>query len=206
MSSVLGHAGLLMKSGLLYSRDFNDLSTANLSGFGTGVTMSASDGRLQISSSTTNNAVRARLDDASTYQDFTAEFDAWAPTTTSESNGNPNGGLLYRTTSWVAANDTFGYLVAFGRTGVGLGRGSNSGAGAYTSIATYTAAFSAAQQVRIKVSVVGSLHKVWVDGVLRISATDATHSAAGNIGFNRYKGSGGDNGMYFDNVTVRLVS
>ncbi|HEX3641421.1 MAG TPA: hypothetical protein VHV10_09035, partial [Ktedonobacteraceae bacterium] len=148
----------------------------------------------------TNMEARSRMDYAGQVQNFTKEFDVYID------NGNTEVGCVYRTTNWSNYNDNHAYSTGVQGTTIRLGRGSNSTAssnGTYTPIATATIALTSQEIHRYKVVVSGSSHKVYVDDILYINATDSTYSAAGYCGLRVVNFSGTDGYIsFFDNFGI----
>src|SRR5579859_448081 len=144
---------------------------------------------------------KSQFNFAGQWQNFTAEMDIQI------SDDNIQYGLLYRTTGWQNANNTFGYVAFLTTTGgVELGRGTNtsSGGGGYTQIQNVAATFTKGSWHRLKVVVSGNSHTVYVDNIQYISATDSTWTAAGYFGIRVYdfNVSGGPFTATFDNFGV----
>lgn len=161
---------------VIYSRDWNDGLTTNQTLFGTGGQAQAVvSSRLRLTSNASAVAV-VRMDAAPSTTDFEATY-------TYMFNTSRYGGLTYRTTSWLNTDGTLAYLAQIQAGAIYLYRGTNSTGTTWTQIATYSFPYVAATDYSIKVRVVGSYHEVWVDGVLRISAYDATFPNTGLFGF-----------------------
>lgn len=141
---------------------------------------------------------KARFDFAGQHQNFTAEIDV--------DIHNPNGlyGLLYRTTSWVSANDTYGYFACLGPATVVLGHGSNSTTSVWTQIAANTSVtFDADSTHRLKVIANGSSHQVYVDDVLIFNVTDTFYTGTGYLGVRYFNDQAGTRqSAFFDNFGV----
>jgi hypothetical protein len=141
---------------------------------------------------------RLRMDFAGQWANFTTEVDITVP------SGSATSGIVYRTTGWQAANNTYAYAVNVGTTSFQLARGSNTatGAGAFTSIVSVTVALTANSVHRIKAVVSGTSHQIYLDGVLLINTTDTTYTAAGYIGLRSYNSSGATVATPYDNFGV----
>ncbi|MDP9965081.1 hypothetical protein J2W37_002801 [Variovorax paradoxus] len=110
--------------------------------------------------------------------------------------GEPS--VVFRTSYWAAANDTYGYVAGVGGGNVYIGKGTNSSTPAYTAIAAVAHGLSGSGDVKLRVTMVGSAYKVFVNDVLRLSGTDTTHAAAGEVGVRVYNGT-----SYFNQLQVR---
>ncbi len=155
-----------------------------------------SNSQLQVTCAA-NKQVYSRFNNQAAIADFTAEFDVVVP------SGSGTAGLIYRTTHWAAdsANDTYAYLVYVGSGTINLGRGTNSSTGGFTLIQQVAVAgLTSGSTHRIKVVVSGSSHTVYVDGVSKISQTDATFNAAGQ--FALYHGDTSATAAVFGNVGI----
>ncbi len=122
---------------------------------------------------------------AGQHQDFTAEMDIQF--VAAKTSGI---GMLYRTTYFGNTRDTFCYNAQITSTIVSLNHGSNSSVGASTNIAT--AAFTPVDGAwyRLKVIANGTNHKVYIDDILYINATDSFRTGTGYLG------------AYFNNSTA----
>jgi|GEM_PF-4433265 len=155
-----------------------------------------SNSQLQVTCAA-NKQVYSRFNNQAAIADFTAEFDVVVP------SGSGTAGLIYRTTHWAAdsANDTYAYLVYVGVGNINLGKGTNSSTGGFTLIQQVAVAgLTSGSTHRIKVVVSGSSHTVYVDGVSKISQTDATFNAAGQ--FALYHGDTSATAAVFGNVGI----
>ncbi|BCL83168.1 hypothetical protein ccbrp13_56330 [Ktedonobacteria bacterium brp13] len=143
--------------------------------------------------------LKLRMDFAGTWADFTAEVDVTVPATTSAS-----AGLVYRTTGWQTNKDTEAYAAYISPSLLQLARGTNSatGTGTATAIATVTLALTANSVHRLKVVAVGTSHKIYLDGVLLINATDSTYTAAGYLGLRTYNGTAATISTPYNNFGV----
>jgi hypothetical protein len=144
----------------------------------------------------TGTDVRCQNTFAPQYQNFTMEVDVLVSSSTLI-------GVVYRTTNWGNANDSYAYTVTVTTTGLALGHGTNStGAGAFTSIATAAATLTSGQWHRLKVIANNTNHKVYLDDVLFINATDSTYNFAGYCGLRLYNASGSHQQAQFDNFGI----
>jgi len=144
--------------------------------------------------------VRSRFDFAGTWQNFIMEIDIHLLSGTN----HPEYGVVYRTTGWQNANDTYAYVADITDVSVNLRRGTNtgSGGGAFTSVATTALTLTVGNWYRMKVAVNGSNHQVYLNDVLYINATDATWSAAGNVGVRLYNNTGARSSGHYDNFGI----
>ncbi len=117
-------------------------------------------------------------------------------------NANAYLGCVYRTTFWSNTDNTYAYVVQVTTNTIILGRGSNSSVASYTQIASATLNVSSGNWHRLKVVFVGSNHKLYLDDVLYINATDATYLAAGYVGLRVYNNTGATYNGMFDNFGV----
>lgn len=144
--------------------------------------------------------IKTRFDftTSSTYANFIAEIDVHI---VSSSSGNEYE-LLYRTTAWNNNNHTYAYAAGLTATTVLLQRGSNSGTGALHVIASVTLSLNVGDWYRLKVVANGSNHKVFVNDVKFIDATDATFTGAGYLGVRYFNGGAGRDSGHFNNFAV----
>lgn len=142
--------------------------------------------------------VRSRQDYAGQWQNFTVEADINLANTTDAY------GIIYRTTGWQNNSNTYAYAAFLSGTTITLARGSNSssGTGSATAISSIAVTLSAGNSHHFKVVVSGTNHKVYVDDILYINATDSTYTAAGYVGLLYYNNSTTVNTGIFDNFGV----
>jgi hypothetical protein len=92
-------------------------------------------------------------------------------------------GLMARTTYWRNDLNGYGYGVYINHSGnVVLGKGTNSNAGTWTVISSVAHGVTAGSLINLAWRIVGSSHRVFVNGVLKINTTDSTITAAGACG------------------------
>jgi hypothetical protein len=142
---------------------------------------------------------RSRLDFAgNAWQNFTMECDINLPSASVDCS------LVWRCTGWQNNNDTYAYMCAVRTNLIQFGHGTNSasGAGSFTGIGNVVIALSANQTYRLKVVVNGTSHKIYLNDVLYINATDSTYSAAGYVGLRYYNNSGSTSTGTFDNFGI----
>jgi len=160
--------------------------------------------------------IRVKLNNAPNLQNFTAQLSVAVREDVSRENGV---GFVYRTTNWANANETWAYTVMLEfNAGMGstfsatpfvhvqLGRANNAGTttGTYVSIADVLLPFVPKINTvyTLKVVVNGNSHKVYVDDVLWINATDSTWTASGGFGIRYYNASGNGYTGIYDNFGV----
>lgn len=157
--------------------------------------------RLQVHQST---ETRSRLDIAGQWADFQMEFDVMVD------NSSMKVGCVYRTSNWSNYDANYGYAVEIVGTTVALQKGSNStqsSNGTRTQVASATVNLSSQAMHRIKVIANGSSHKIYIDDVQVINATDSTYTAQGYVGF-RISNGDASNGYIgtFDNWGISTTS
>lgn len=178
-----------------YTRTWDDNSAANQTLFGaTGVSQSVANGLLTVTAASGQGA-RSRLDAAAARADFWLSVDIVIP-----SSGS--AGVVYRTTGWQNAADTYGYTVMLSTTQLVFGYGTNTstGAGAFTTLLTFTlaTALTAGSTHCLRVVVQGTAHSFYLDGIQQSTTqTDSTYSAAGQFGL-RVNGTAAT----FDNLVL----
>jgi hypothetical protein len=165
-------------------RDWNDEIISNQSVFGPSVPAQAIGQRnLWLYSNTTD--VWSQLTFAGQHQNFTAEMDVQFVA------ANTAGiGMQYRTTYWSNTRDSYCYLAQITSTLVSLGHGYNAATGTWVTIATASFTPTDGNWYRLKVVANGTSHKVYIDDILYINATDSFRNAAGYFG------------AYYNNNTV----
>src|SRR5437773_5708546 len=96
--------------------------------------------------------------------------------------------VVYRTTSWVNANDTYAYFAGIdtGNQLLILSHGSNSSTGAFTSITTVAGVYTVDTTYHMQLVISGTSHQIYIDGVLLINVTDSFTTAAGYVGVRYY--------------------
>src|SRR5258708_1352921 len=125
---------------------------------------------------------RSRLDFLGSWQDFLLEVDLYLDVSFGIN------GIVYRTTGWSNWDSDYSYALQAiqGNPGsVSLQKGSNTSAssdGTRTQIVIASVPIATGGWHRLKVLVVGSNHKIYIDDVLYINQNDSTYTAAGNIG------------------------
>lgn len=117
-------------------------------------------------------------------------------TAIANSQGEPS--IVFRGTYWGTTNNTFGYVVGIGGGNVYFGKGSNSAVDNYTLIAVIAHGLGAGVDFTLRVTMIGSAYKVYVNGVLKLMGTDTTYTGAGEIGVRAYNGT-----TFFNSIQVR---
>jgi len=157
--------------------------------------------------------IRQQLTNIPNTQNFRLEMDVLFDDPVDQQNV-VQCGIVYRTTYWGNANNTFGYSMLLTHNGtspptgqegqVQFGRGSNSSSGSYTGIATGTFAHTTGDWHRMVLVVNGNSHICYIDDVQVIAATDSTYSAAGGIGCRFWNGdTTARHSGYFDNFGLQ---
>jgi len=141
---------------------------------------------------------KSRFDFAGTWQNFVAEIDIELV----QATGNSEYGFVYRTTGWVNANNTYAYAAQISGTHIMLNRAANGGTPAFTSIVSVALTLTTGSWYRMKIVVNGSNHKVFLNDFKFIDVTDATYSAAGNVGVRFWNNSGARDSGHFDNFGI----
>lgn len=178
-----------------FLRDWNDNLTTGQTLFGNlGPSHSATSGRYVLNPN--GGTAYSRLDNARTI----AAFDLSLDVIVEGSFGR--AGIVYRTTGWGGSNGAYAYAAYVTASGpdlvIQLMRGTNLAAGGVeTLIATLFIGPPTLGTFRLRVVAAGSSHQIWLDGVLRIDATDATFPAAGQFGLYALSGT-----LRFDNLSI----
>lgn len=185
-----------------YARNWDDANFSNQTLFGTDT---VNGGQLvqvktfKLSEITSSADIRSRFDFAgSNWQNFTAEMDVQIGASGDQSC------LIYRTTGWINGANSFAYLVFVTNTSIEIGRGTNGGGTTYTTIANAALSLTLGNWYHLKVIVNGNSHKVYLNDVLYLNATDSTYPSAGYVGVrylnNAVSSPVGD--IFFDNFGV----
>lgn len=164
---------------LRFDKNWGDQSTAGGTTYSTGSSVFygiANGYRLQLSpGSVTDVRVRFSAMPSMTDVDITAVINL---------QGEPS--VVFRTSFWAAANDTYGYTAGVGAGNVYIGKGANSSTGSYTAIASVAHGLGGSVDLTLRVTMTGSAYKVYVNGVLKLSGTDTTHAGPGEVGVRSY--------------------
>lgn len=101
------------------------------------------------------------------------------------------GGLVYRTSNWGNANDSYAYSATMTTTQVLLGRGTNStGAGAFTTLGTATISLTAGTEHSLSVVFMAGTHQVFVDNNIVLTVQDSTYLTPGYTGLRAFNSGG----------------
>src|SRR6266571_7881074 len=103
------------------------------------------------------------------------------------------GSIVYRTTNWNNANDTFAWHLDLSTTQISLDYGSNSGStGSYTqvSVTNFGTALSVGMHY-VQLIINGTSHQAFVDGVRYVNITNSTYNQSGGIGLRSYNATSG---------------
>lgn len=176
---------------LRFDKNWSDQSIAGETVFSTGAGVFhgiANGFRLQLSPGSVTD-VRVRFDAMPSMADVDI-------TTVINLQGEPS--VVFRTSYWGNANDTYGYTAGVGAGNVYIGRGSNSSTGAYTQIAVAAHGLTGSGDLTLRVTMTGSAYKVYVNGVLKLSGTDTTYGGAGEAGIRTYNAT-----SFFNSIQVR---
>src|SRR6266568_7473707 len=131
---------------------------------------------------------KIKMDWAGTFADFVLDIDI------NPHNATGIYGVVYRTTSWVNANDTYAYFAGIDMANqlLVLGHGSNSTGSTWTQITTTAGTYTADTTYHMQLVISGTSHQIYIDGVLLINVTDSFTTAAGYVGV-----------RYYNDTTVR---
>lgn len=179
-----------------YVNDFDKtLGTAEL--YSTGTASGTLSNRVATVTVTTGTDARVRLLSAGIYANFTLEVDI--PIYSSHRTS-----IVYRTTNWGHENYSYAYAVGINATSLQLSKGTNStGAGSFTQIGSdVVLTLTSGDWHRLKLVINGSSHKVYLDEILLIDATDGTYTSAGGFALRIYNNSGSTQTASFDNLGI----
>lgn len=176
---------------LRFDKNWADQSIAGQTTYSTGSSVFhgiANGYRLQISpGSVTDVKVRFATMPSMADVDITAVINL---------QGEPS--VVFRTSYWGNANDTYGYAAGVGAGNVYIGKGTNSSTPGYTAIASVAHGLTGSGDLTLRVTMTGSAYKVYVNGVLKLSGTDTTHAVAGEVGVRSYNAT-----AFFNTLQVR---
>ncbi len=144
-----------------------------------------------------SSEVRSQLVFAGNWQNFTLDVDMWVDTFGA-------GSIVYRTTNWNNANDTFAWHLDLSTTQISLDYGSNSGStGSFTqvSVTNFATALSVGMH-HVQLIINGTSHQAFVDGVRYVNVTNSTYNQSGGIGLRSYNATSGTHTTWFDNFGV----
>lgn len=172
-----------------YTRTWDSASTTGQTLYGANTPSMFVSSRQLVLRSGNNTDVRARMDFAGQWQNFTAEVDLLVGTVV---NTSQNTGIVYRTTGWQNGNDTYAYSAYVNQTQIVLATGTNSssGSGTFTALSTVALTLASGNMHRLKVVVNGNNHQVYLDDVLYININDSTYTGAGYLGLRLYNAVG----------------
>jgi hypothetical protein len=179
-----------------YTRNWDDGNATSQTMFGVSTPSSIADRQAFHILLATGSDARSRQDYVGNQQDFTCEVDVLVD------NANASIGIVYRTTHWENNDKTYAYMAEVTLGAIKLQRGTNSATTTLTMISNVALSVSSGNWHRLKVVVAGSNHKVYLDDVLYINATDATFGATGGIALRTWNGTGSNYTAFFDNFGV----
>ena len=195
LSNLAANSSILTMNG--YTRFWDDGNVTNQDIY----TVNAQqfvDNKTFILNVTAGDDARSRMTFAGQWGNFTCEVDV-------NVSANSASGIVYRTTNWNNANNTFAYSCTVSTTQLLLNYGSNSGSsGTATTISSVALTLSSGNWHRLKIAVNGTTHKIYLDDVLLINVTDSHFTAAGYIGLRTYNGSSSAQTGQFDNFGVDI--
>jgi hypothetical protein len=181
---------------LPFTRNWDDNSLAGHTLFGNGPSHSIN---LQRYALTPGQFVRgwSRLDTALGAGNFALEIDC------TNQAGASWQGVFYRTNAWSNSFGSYAYAAMFipdtGGIRLELFRGvNNTSGGTETSIASILIAGPTVGTFRMRIEVSGTLHRVFINGIQRISVTDATFTGAGQFALYAI----GATSVFFDNLRI----
>jgi hypothetical protein len=183
-----------------YWRNWDDANTSNQTTWSSdpGGTTPLLQGQ-QLCTCAHGNDARCQLNFVGNWQDFTVELDVQVPV------AGCNSGIVYRTTNWANGSNSFAYNAAISPTLISLGYGANNNSGTtFTTVASQALTLNPGDVHRLKVVVSGSSHKVYLDEVLYLNATDSTYTASGGVGL-RFWNNASDglvHSGFFDNFGI----
>lgn len=198
LTNVTAHAGGdLALSGTTRNWDNGSTSSQTLFGGGSPRTQSVNSAGNLVLKTGTGADIRARLDFAGSWQNFTVEVDV----TPFATHAAP--GIVYRTTNWGNNLDTYAYSVIVYTDHVLWAKGTNStGSGSFTQLVSASISLTAGQAVRLKLIINGSSHQIFIDGSRYINGTDSTYTGSGQLGLRFYNASGSTQSAVFDNFGI----
>lgn len=145
-------------------------------------------GGLTIGSLSANKSNVFQLTDSPTVLDFTAEFEI---TRLVGSDAEASVGLMFRTSNWTTNGiGSAGLLVAFSAARIIFTKGTNSHPGTEHEIASVWMTFALNRKYSIKIEMVSSTLKVYVDSSLVATETMSVNTA-GSFGFRSWSSYNG---------------
>ena len=141
---------------------------------------------------------KIKMDWAGTFADFVLDIDV------NPHNATGIYGVVYRTTSWVNANDTYGYFAGIDMANqlLVLGHGSNSTGSVWTQVATTAGAYTVDTTYHMQIVASGTSHQIYIDGVLLINVTDSFTTAAGYVGVRYYNDTTNRLSAFWSNIGI----
>jgi hypothetical protein len=167
-----------------FAKNWSSGSVGNQTLFGSGANQTVTSGNFVLTASPADEA-KSRLDDIASARDFDLTI-----TGVVQVSGKYSG-VVYRTTYWGDAANTFAYAVLIHTGYVSLARGSNSATPSYATLQTATIeTLLPGDTFTLRVIAHGSGHTILVDGVPRIAVFDAAFET-GQIGIRVFDNTGG---------------
>lgn len=202
LSAVTNAAAGLTLTGFYKNWDDADVTTGQTL-FGAGVpggpAASCWEGTLALRTDNGSD-VHQQFNFAGQHTNFTVEMDVMWPA------ANTEVGMIYRTTYWGNGNDTYCYCVKMGTASLVLHHGTNNSTGGPTAVGSAAFAPTAGNWYRMKVVVNGTSHKIYIDDVLYINATDSFYTGAGYFGARFYDNTGARLSAFFNNFGQQDIS
>jgi pectate disaccharide-lyase len=140
---------------------------------------------------------RSQFNFAGQWQNFIAEIDVHLVAASGQY------GLVYRTTSWVNANNSFGYVAWIDSGHVALSKGNNGAGGTFVTILSTPITLTVGAWYRMKVAVNGNNHQIYVNDVLFVNVVgDSSYPNAGYFGARLWNGTSSRDSGHYDNFGV----
>ena len=202
LSNVLSTSSILQLNGAV--RYFDDGSNANQDLYSTSTPGQVCSNKVYTLSVPAGAEARSRMTFAPQIADGLLEFDIYLDTTTTKA------GCVYRTSGWSNYDGTFAYSVEVNQSTVAIWKGSNNagatGSFMVTSVASASITVGSGSWHHFKVLFIGSNHKVYIDNVLVINATDSTYTGAGYVGLRNSNPTASTYVAQFDNFGFAVAS
>jgi len=182
---------------LPFTRDWNDSSLAGHTLFGNGPpTHSINSLRYALNAGSFGRGW-SRLDTALGAADFALEVDCTNQT------GAGWQGVIYRTTAWSSSFGSYAYAAMFipdtGGIRLDLKRGvNNTSGGTENDLASILITGPTVGTFRMRIEVSGTLHRVLINGIQRISVTDINFTGAGQFALYSTLATS----VFFDNLRI----
>lgn len=154
-----------------------NLSGCTLYG-GESPTMDVKRGFLHLWQTNLSDAL-VRCNGTATYTNCIVEADIILP------SWNGYWGVLWRTTGWGSAANSWGWWAGFNSTEIIIGYGTNDGVtDSFTQVGSASFPFSliTGSTYHLKVIANGTNHKVYLDDILYLNVTNSTYNSAGGVG------------------------